>query len=75
MAITDPLKNETESYRRALAQWIARVEPWTDYVSDQHGNRIYSKEKTDAYVQPIMRSMGLHVCDEWRTLLSKCFQR
>lgn len=61
MIITEPLKNETESYRRALAQWIELAEPWSDYVADQQGNRIYSREKTEAYVQPILRSMGLTV--------------
>lgn len=59
MIIPTPLNTEAENCREALVRWIAQSQPGADYVRDEKGNRIYSKQKMAPFVEPLLQAIGL----------------
>lgn len=55
------LSAEAEAHRQALAGWIAQSQLQTDYVLDEKGNRIYSRNRIAFHVEELLRALGLSV--------------
>ena len=70
MALPTPLSPDAEQHRNDLARWIKHTEPEKDYVFDEKGNRIYSKQNMTPYVKPLLKAMGLSVHDAIPTINS-----
>ena len=56
-----PLNTEAEACRKALADWVVQSQVPIDFVLDEKGNRIYSRNSIKSLVEPLLQAMGLPV--------------
>lgn len=71
MTSPTPLNAEAEAYRKDLADWISQSQLQTDYVLDEKGNRIYSRNRIASHVEKLLQALGLSVCPRyWLTVYS-----
>jgi hypothetical protein len=61
MPTTHSLSPEAKEYLAVIREWLPRAK----HETDESGNRVYTDEKRDAYIMPLLNLLDIKVGNSW----------